>query len=168
MVPYVYSQTEGYRQLQGQKNGDVGWDLQEFPPTGAWVKECIVMNAPAAIVIGPIGTLLPERFEWPILALLGAGVFFQWYVVGLWWDRRGGAIAGSAVKASRTRLILAWSGLVIAGLCCILSIAAQIFYFEDSNSFLISLTIWCGFFSIFLVGRIRRRDTPEGRTILKI
>lgn len=160
MIPYQYQLYELRHPAPGNP-GAVGWDLTEFAPP-EWVQVCGVVNAPAWIVFGWLGSFLPERFSWIVVAFMGAGVFLQWYFVGLWRDKRAGLTArDSAALTSRTGVIMAWVGLSIACLSCFLAIAAQVFYLEESNSFLISLTIWCGFFAASLLWCIRRRGAAD-------
>lgn len=166
-IPYEYQMRHPIR---GGRE-DVGWDLREFAPP-EWVQVCGVVNAPAVIIFAGLGTLVPRQLSWIVVAFMGAGVFLQWYLVGLWRDRRAGLISRDRARAthsSRAGLIFVWLGLVVAAISALLAIAAQIFYFESSDSFLVSLTIWCGFFAAFLLARILKWDEPESsRLTLKI
>lgn len=165
VIPYEYQMRHPIRGGQG----DVGWDLREF---GApeWVQVCEVVNAPAVVISAGLGKLVPERLSWVVVPFISAGVFLQWYLVGLWRDKRAGLTSRvSATHSSRAGLIFAWLGLAVATISALLAIAAQIFYFGSSDPFLVSLTIWCGFFAAFLLARILRRDEPEsGNLTLKI
>jgi len=135
-----------------------------------WVQVCAIVNAPAVLAFGWIGRVVPAFISWIAIAFTGAGVFAQWFVVGLWRDESAGLIRRiEPTRARRSVRILWWFGFAAAILVGILAIAAQVFYFESSNSFLISLTIWCGFFAAFLLARIRGTGpTAGGELTLKI
>jgi hypothetical protein len=168
MIPYEYQLYELRHPVAGNRN-DVGWDPSEFGPP-EWVQACAIVNAPAVIVFGGLERFVPARLSWIIVAFIAAGVFLQWYLVGLWRDRSAGLTSReSTTQSSRVGLIFVWIGLVVAGVSALLAIAAQVFYFESSNSFLISLTIWCGFFAAFLLAQLRGRGTTDsGGSTLKI
>jgi hypothetical protein len=157
MIPYQYQLYER-RHPAAEKKSDVGWDLTEFGPP-EWVQACEIVNAPAVIACAGIGIFVPERLSWIVVALMGAGIFLQWYFVGLWRDISAGNVSrDSRAPLSRVGRILLWLGLFTASVSGLLAIAAQVFYFKSSNSFLISLAIWCGFFAAFLLARIRGWD----------
>lgn len=129
-------------------------------PAGAGVRElvqvCAIVNAPAVLAFGWIGKVVPAFVSWFAIVLTGAGVYAQWYVVGLWRDESTEVIQRKAfTKVRRTVRLFWWVGAIAAILAGALSIAAQILYLESSNAFLISLAIWCGFFAVFLIARIR-------------
>jgi hypothetical protein len=168
MLPYRYQLYEWRHPPAASKN-DVGWDLTQFGPP-EWVQACEIVNAPAVSVAVGIGWFLPEPASWIVIALMGAGIFLQWYLVGLWRDITAGvASRKTRTPSSRSARFFLWFGLIIAATSSFIAIAAQVFYFKSSNSFLISLAIWCGFFAAFLLARIRGNDSPDsGGSIFKI
>ncbi len=157
MIPYQYQRYEWRHPAAASKN-DVGWDLTQFGPP-EWVQACEIVNAPAVMVSAGIGALLPEQASWIVIALMGAGIFLQWYLVGLWRDINAGvASRKTRTPNSRSANFFLWFGLIIAATSGVIAIAAQVFYFKSSNSFLISVAIWCGFFAAFLLARIQGQD----------
>jgi hypothetical protein len=128
-----------------------------------WVQVCAIVNAPAVMAFGWIGRELPSSLTWIAIILTGAGIFAQWYLVGLWRDESTTSLQSERPAThAPTTLVLWWFGLVAASLAGLLSVAVQIFLFKTSNPFLISLTIWCGFFAAFLLKRIRGKGTQVG------
>lgn len=123
-----------------------------------WMQVCSIVNAPAVIAFGWIGRAVPSQLAWIVIVLTGAGVFAQWYLVGLWRDESSVLIQfENPAKPAAATLILWWAGLVAASLTGLLSVAVQLFIIKTSNAFLISLAIWCFFFATFFLARIRRR-----------
>jgi hypothetical protein len=160
MIPYQYQLYE-WRHPAPEDVNTVGWDPTQFGPP-EWVQACEIVNAPAVMVSAGIGALLPEQASWIVLALMGCGIFLQWYLVGLWRDISAGvASRKTRTPNSRSAHFLLWFGLVIAAACSFIAIAAQVFYFKSSNSFLISLAIWCGFFAAFLLAQIQGHDISD-------
>jgi len=123
-----------------------------------WVQVCSIVNAPAEFAFGWIGRSVPSQLSWIGIVFTGAGIFAQWYLVGLWRDESSALIQfESPSKPAAAMLILWWAGLVAASLTGLLSVAVQVFIFKSSNAFLISLAMWCSFFATFLLARIRQR-----------
>jgi hypothetical protein len=123
-----------------------------------WMQVCSVVNAPAVMAFGWIGRAVPSQLFWIAIVFTGAGIFAQWYLVGLWRDESSALIQfESPAKPAAATLILWWAGLAAASLTGLLSVAVQVFILRSSNAFLISLAIWCSFFATFLLARIRRR-----------
>src|ERR1700735_4612675 len=168
MIPYQYQLYEWRHPAATSKN-DVGWNYTQFGPP-EWVQACEIVNAPAVLASVGVGWFLPEQASWIVIALMGAGIFLQWYLVGLWRDISAGvALRKTRTPNSRSAHFFLWSGLIIAATLGFVAIGAQVFYFKSSNSFLISVAIWCGFFAAFLLARIRGNDSPDnGESIFKI
>lgn len=160
MIPFEFQRYEMRHPVEDNK-GSVSLELAELA-TPEWVRVCGIVNAPAWIVFGELGSLLPERLSWLVFTFLAGGVFLQWYFVGLWRDQRVGAIPSIQTGLTARGRIFAWAGIAVAGIACVLAIAAQIVYLEDSNSFLISLAVWCGFFVLMLLAQIRRKSSAKG------
>jgi hypothetical protein len=166
MIPYEFQRYE-MRHPAENANGDL-LDLAKLAAP-EWVRVCGIVNAPAWIVFAGLGRFLPERLSWLVFTFIGGGVFLQWYFVGLWRDQRVGAISGGRTELSARGRIFAWVGIVVAGIAGVLAIGAQVFYLEDSDSFLISLAVWCGFFVVMLFAQIRWKSPEKsGASILTL
>jgi|HubBroStandDraft_6_1064221.scaffolds.fasta_scaffold362449_2 hypothetical protein len=153
-----YLAVTGYSQYARHRIHSSTYDPFSLTGGGAheWVQICAIVNAPAVMAFGWIGRELPPSLTWIAIILTGAGIFAQWYLVGLWRDESSTLLQSEhpTIPALAT-LILWWLGLVAASLVGLLSVAVQIFLFKTSNAFLISLAIWCGFFAAFLLRRIQ-------------
>ena len=124
-----------------------------------WVQICAIVNAPAVMVFGWIGRAVPPALSWIAILFTSAGIFAQWYLIGLWRDES--ALLAQREPPAKLAVILWWVALVAVTLAGVLSIAVQVFLIKTSNAFLISLAIWCCFFSAFLVLRIRAKNKPN-------
>src|ERR1700723_1201988 len=158
-----YLAVAGYSQYTQHQIHSSTYDPFSLTGGGAheWVQICAIVNAPAVMAFGWIGREFSSALSWIAVVFTGAGVFAQWYLVGLWRDESATFLQNERpTMTAPATLILWWLGLVAAGLVGLLSAAVQIFLFKTSNAFLISLTIWCGFFAAFLVRRIRGKGRP--------
>jgi hypothetical protein len=132
-----------------------------------WVQICAIVNAPAVMAFGWIGRAVPPALSWIAIVFTGAGIFAQWYLIGLWRDES--ALLAQREPPAKLIVILWWVALVAVTLAGLLSVAVQIFLFQTSNAFLISLAIWCSFFAALLWVRIRGKERPvTGGSIFKI
>lgn len=130
-----------------------------------WVQVCAIVNAPAVMALGWIGRIVPAFLSWIAILIVGAGVFAQWYVVGLWRDESVGLARSRSLAGDGWILrVFLWLGFAAAGLVGLTAVGVQIFLFESSNAILISLAIWCGFFAIFFLARIRG-TSGDGSTL---
>jgi hypothetical protein len=132
-----------------------------------WMQVCSIVNAPAVIAFGSIGRAVPPQLSWIAIVFTGAGIFAQWYLVGLWRDESAAPLQRE--RPATLTVLLWWMALVAAIAAGLLSVAVQVFLIKTSNAFLISLAIWCGFFTAFLLRRIRGKDRPDSDgSVLKI
>src|ERR1700675_1036233 len=72
-----------------------------------WVQICATVDAPAVMAFGWIGRAVPQPLSWIAIVLTGAGIFAQWYLVGLWRDQSAVLIQlESSAKPAPATLIL--------------------------------------------------------------
>ncbi|MGH9774140.1 MAG: hypothetical protein ACRD50_04235 [Candidatus Acidiferrales bacterium] len=150
-----------------RNNEAPGWDIRT---DGGSSKEANSINAavntPAFLLLGWSGEIPRRKLAWLWLIPVGIGVWLQWYGVGLWWDRRTGAIPRRPpIKPRRYERVgayLLFSGLVFVAAVAAISSFSSIF---ESPAF--GFLAWSIFGAALLIGKMRQWRAAGGEETQK-
>jgi len=138
--------------------GDVQWDIRSdgdaFGPTEC--EACVAINAPAFVVLGWTRVFFPERYKWLCFVLVAPGVWVLWFFVGLWSDRRVGALVPrSRPRATTSDWVVASFGLTVLTSILGLGMFYLLVSWTAQSLIVIGVVGWSAFGAYLIISRMR-------------
>lgn len=161
----VWCEVQAHPQRHQIGAGEIQWDIRtdgdSVGPTEC--EACVAINVPAFAVLGWTGVFFPEKYKWLCFVLVAPGVWVLWFLVGLWRDRRVGALAPrSWLRVTRTYWIVASFGLIVLTSIAGLGMFYLLVSWTAQSLIVIGIVGWSAFGAFLIFSSMRAwRETDR-------